>query len=163
MGKQKLDRVAASGELVKFPVNPMKRPKALWVEIRDADSKPMTPAKAEFTKHLRTWQSKQRKPIKRRSDYYESQMVLYRALRAEFLLKPENAKCCVFPRRKATQIHHVRGRGRGGVGPLLLDQRYWLAVSPQGHDAIHKNPEWARGQGLLAGADWNQPGPILEA
>ncbi len=34
---------------------------------------------------------------------------------------------------RATDIHHLRGR----AGQLLLDERYWLAVSRKAHDWIH--------------------------
>ena len=55
-------------------------------------------------------------------------------------------RCAVFPEKKATQCHHVRGR----LGPLLLDKRFWKAVSMEGHDFIHNNISKARKLGLLA-------------
>lgn len=45
----------------------------------------------------------------------------------------------------ATDIHHIRGRRDA----MLLDERYWLAVSREGHDAIHQNPNKAREMGWL--------------
>lgn len=48
--------------------------------------------------------------------------------------------CAVFPKLKATQCHHRKGRW----GKLLLDERYWLPVSQEGHDYIHDHPEWSR-------------------
>lgn len=44
------------------------------------------------------------------------------------------------------QVHHVRGR----LGPLLLDKRYWLAVSGPGHWWIGRNPAEAAKRGWLA-------------
>lgn len=53
--------------------------------------------------------------------------------------------CAVFPNRKATQCHHKRGR----IGKLLLDKRYWLPVSDEGHRKIENNPDWARENGFI--------------
>ena len=58
---------------------------------------------------------------------------------------------------RATQIHHTRGRR----GKLLIDQRFWLAVSADGHEFIHKHPYNARSLGLLCEVgDWNKPAPL---
>ena len=55
---------------------------------------------------------------------------------------------------KLTEVHHMRGR----AGSLLLDQRYWLAVSKQGHRWIHSNIEKARALGWLCElGKWNVP------
>lgn len=55
-------------------------------------------------------------------------------------------------------VHHIRGRGRGGRGPLLRDQRYWMAVSRRGHDWIHRNIEAARAEGWICEKGlWNTP------
>jgi hypothetical protein len=34
------------------------------------------------------------------------------------------------------------------LGKLLLDQKFWLAVSRKGHKAIEANPEWAKKMGF---------------
>lgn len=52
--------------------------------------------------------------------------------------------CAVFPERKATEVHHMKGR----TGGLLLDKRYWLPVSRDGHQKIENNPQWALEQGF---------------
>ena len=50
------------------------------------------------------------------------------------------------PKRiRASAVHHVRGR----AGALLLDERFWLAVSQRGHRAIHDAPVVARELGLI--------------
>src|SRR4051812_11015569 len=51
----------------------------------------------------------------------------------------KNTRCAVFPQLRATQVHHKKGRR----GKLLLDQRYWIAVSDEGHTKIHDFPVWA--------------------
>lgn len=56
------------------------------------------------------------------------------------------------------EIHHQRGRGRGGRSPLLRDQRFWLPVSRSGHAFIHAHPDEARKHGWLCERGlWNVP------
>lgn len=57
----------------------------------------------------------------------------------------ENALCAVFEGKRATDIHHMRGR----AGELLLCEEFWLPVSREGHMKIHENPDWARSKGYL--------------
>lgn len=65
-------------------------------------------------------------------------------------------QCAVFPEQKATQVHHKKGRGFGFADAwakehdicLLNDERYWLAVSADGHDKINNNTEWALEMGF---------------
>ncbi len=45
----------------------------------------------------------------------------------------------------SVEIHHRKGR----VGALLLDERWWFAISRQNHDRIHANPKEARERGWL--------------
>lgn len=67
-------------------------------------------------------------------------------------------KCAVFPWKGATDIHHQRGR----LSKLLMDQRWWVPVSRDGHRKIHDQPDWARGvfwNGiplLCARGEWNK-------
>lgn len=67
----------------------------------------------------------------------------YSDLRKEFL--DDHPQCAVFPWLPATEIHHVAGRENS----RLNDTSKWLAVSRQGHDKIHNNPEWAYENGYL--------------
>lgn len=69
-------------------------------------------------------------------------MAEYHRLRDAFLA--EHPRCAVFPERKATEIHHTRGRGR-----FLLDTSTWLAVSRAGHEKIEVERAWARERGFL--------------
>lgn len=53
---------------------------------------------------------------------------------------------------KLTEVHHIRGR----CGSLLLDKRFWMAVSKDGHRWIHDHPDTARDRGWLATeGQWN--------
>lgn len=71
------------------------------------------------------------------------QRVTYRQLREEFLRKPENMFCAVYPSIPATQIHHMKGRGK-----YLNDTSTWLGVSDTGHEWIEANPKLAKERGF---------------
>lgn len=64
--------------------------------------------------------------------------------RAEFLSRPENQFCRVYPWLEATTVHH----GKGRIGKLLLDQRWWVPLSPPGHSWAEENPEEAKAMGI---------------
>jgi hypothetical protein len=66
----------------------------------------------------------------------------YLVLRIEFLGKPENQKCPITG-KPTTDVHHSKGR----IGSLLLDTRYWIALSREGHKYVEENPEWAKENG----------------
>lgn len=85
----------------------------------------------------------QRKAIPKVSAKRRKELVEYSRLRKEFL--EANPRCAVFPNRKSTQVHH----GAGREGPWLLRQEDWLAVSDEGHEWIHQNPESAKQRGFL--------------
>lgn len=90
--------------------------------------------------------------IRRISNSRARQLKEYSKLKRAFL--KQHPYCAVFPARRASDIHHIRGR----TGRLLLDTRYWLAVSRAGHNWIHQNPALARQRGFLAPlGQWNKP------
>jgi len=79
----------------------------------------------------------------------------YSAIRKEFLAK--NSNCAVYPHRKATEVHHKKGRqhdifaddwARENDIPLLVDVRFFLAVSREGHNEIEEHPNWAKKKGF---------------
>ncbi|QNS40152.1 hypothetical protein H0S70_06985 [Chryseobacterium manosquense] len=84
-------------------------------------------------------EKKKPKPIPKMSKKRQQEIREYTIKRLQFLAQPENLKCPITGER-ATEIHHMRGR----IGSLLLDTRYWLAVSRNGHRRIEENPEWAK-------------------
>lgn len=64
-------------------------------------------------------------------------------------------KCAVYPTKDAVDIHHRKGRvgfaddwARENNIPLLVDKRYWLAVSREGHTEIETHPKWAKENGF---------------
>lgn len=90
-------------------------------------------------------------PIRKVSKKQARLNAQYTSARRAFLLMPENKFCAVFPSRLATEVHHKMGR----VGtadeheiPLIIDVRFFLPVSRQGHVTIEENPEWAKKQGF---------------
>ncbi|MCZ2084847.1 MAG: hypothetical protein LC112_11295 [Flavobacteriales bacterium] len=86
--------------------------------------------------------AKQKKPIERRSKRRKIQELQYNADVKIFLAKPEN-KFCPVTGKETNQVHHKKGR----IESLLLDQRFWLAVSDDGHREIELNPDWAKEKG----------------
>lgn len=68
---------------------------------------------------------------------------IYRELRIPFLERIENMFCAVYPNLRATEIHHMRGRGK-----YLNDTSTWLAVSRPGHEWIENNPKLSRERGF---------------
>jgi hypothetical protein len=88
---------------------------------------------------------KPRKPIRPMSKKLSKERVTYRQLREEFLSKPENMFCAVYPYLRATQIHHPFGR----LGEHLNATHEWIAVSHEGHTWIHENVSLAMEKGFL--------------
>lgn len=73
-----------------------------------------------------------------------------------WLLEPTNRWCLVMkklrqPVSRATQCHHKHGR----QGALLMDERYWLPVSAEGHRWIDANRRQAQELDLLGRGPWN--------
>jgi hypothetical protein len=85
----------------------------------------------------------QPKPINKLSKKRQVEELRYKVLRIEFLGKKEN-QICPITKEKTTDIHHKKGR----IGDLLLDTRYWVALSRRGHKFVEENPEWARKNGF---------------
>ena len=79
------------------------------------------------------------KGIRHRSKKRSKQEREYNIKRVKFL----EGKTCPVTGQPATEIHHMKGR----IGELLNDERYWLAVSREGHAWIELNPEEAKEKG----------------
>lgn len=59
---------------------------------------------------------------------------------------------------KLVEVHHTRGR----LGPLLMDERFWMPISKAGHRWVHANVEQARRHGWLCEpGKWNTPDKLL--
>lgn len=77
----------------------------------------------------------------------------YSKIRKEFLCRKENLICPVTG-HAASEIHHKMGRMGYADDwavenniPLLIDERFFLAVSRKGHRKIEENPKWAKENG----------------
>jgi len=81
-------------------------------------------------------------PIKKVSDKRTLENLKYQSQRIIFLGKPEN-KICPITKKPTTDIHHKKGR----IGSLFLDERYWVALSREGHKYVEEHPEWAKENG----------------
>jgi len=82
------------------------------------------------------------KPIKKVSDKRALDNIIYNSERIKFLQLPEN-KICPITKQPTTDVHHMKGR----IGSLLLDKRYWKALSREGHKFVEENPIWAKENG----------------
>lgn len=82
------------------------------------------------------------KKISPRSKKRIAQEKIYSDLRRVFLNKQEN-KVCPITNERTTTVHHKKGR----IGDLLIDTRYWVALSMAGHIFVEQNPEWAKENG----------------
>lgn len=94
---------------------------------------------------------KEVKRIKKMSDKRRVDLVTYSKEKAKFI---KGKICPVYPLEPVTDIHHQMGRvgfaddwARSKEITLLMDQRYWLAVSRKGHDCIETHPSLARARG----------------
>lgn len=95
---------------------------------------------------------KKRTPIKKVSSKLSKLQGQYSA---EKLLWIRGKRCVVYPDKPATTIHHAKGRegyadqwARDNDVPLLLDKRYWIPASLEGHRFIEENRAWAEEQGF---------------
>ncbi len=104
---------------------------------------------------------KPRKPMRRVAKRKVSERALYVKERAQYLKENPVCMACVIVKKHSLtpgfakistgvlvagseDIHHKAGR----LGPLLRDQRHWLAICRECHDWIHANGAAARKLGL---------------
>lgn len=124
-----------------------KRPKALWYRIRFGNnpqpkplhkikpvSKSMAKKRRAYAKRVTEW---------KKGKYCVGSIVTFKGL----------PLCPPYP-HPCEDNHHKRGR----LGPLLMDERYWIPVCRNLHDWIGNHPEEARKVGLLCQpGEWNRP------
>ena len=100
-----------------------------------------------LAKKIRDDKNLNKKPptrIKPVSDKRAKQKAAYLLARNIFLMEDCNRYCPVTG-KPTTEIHHTNGR----ENERLLDRKYWIAVSREGHLFIHSNPKEARQNGWL--------------
>jgi hypothetical protein len=98
-------------------------------------------------------EDKKVKPIRQIGSKMVKRLTEYSRQRPIFLDKPKNKRCPVTGER-TNQIHHKKGRkgyadkwARDNDVWLLNDERFFLAVSEDGHREIEGNTTWAMEQG----------------
>jgi hypothetical protein len=151
--KQKIGRCIDCPE--DDPEKPLiaKRCKTHYWQHRAKLKNPKSAWKEEKRKEMKTFLSKPRKPIPKVSKKRAVENAKYTVKKIIFMSKPEN-KICPVTGQPTTDIHHKAGRvgfadswARINNIPLLLDERFWLAVSREGHRQIEEQPEWAKENG----------------
>ena len=93
---------------------------------------------------------KQPTQIKQFSDKRAKRSTAYNLAKKVFMMEDKNKFCPVMAYLHSktvptTDIHHTNGR----ENERLTNRIYWLAVSREGHQWIHANPDVAREQGWL--------------
>ena len=111
------------------------RPKALWVQTRDAGKPAVKPRR-----RIRAVSKVQRA----KNDVYHAQAAAWLLLRYYC-----EACCCRSREGRPLEVHHKRGRHAA----LLTAEAHWMALCRRCHNWIHDNPASARKRGWLA-----QPG-----
>jgi hypothetical protein len=94
------------------------------------------------------------KPIKKVSDVMAAMLSKYAVKKKRWI---KGKVCAVLKNVPATDVHHSAGRGidsyydewaeERGIC-LLLDERFWIPVSREGHTEIEKRPDWAKIMGF---------------
>ena len=159
----------------------VKRPKAIWVQIRDRLNPNTNPESARAsnssgygasasstrpdnmartvsrnTKGRARWMK--RKSVTKRlrivSKKKSCELRLYSFLKGCFAAARGMSPGRSNGKSASFDIHHSRGR----ISTLLLDVRYWRIVSREEHNWIQANPQAAREAGLLCQpGEWNRP------
>lgn len=109
--------------------------------------------KEKKRKEMNTFLNKPQKPISKVSKKRAVENAKYTVQKIVYMAKPEN-KTCQVTQQPTTDIHHKMGRvgfaddwARINNIPILLDERFWLAVSREGHRQIEENVLWAKENG----------------
>src|SRR5688572_3010395 len=86
-------------------------------------------------------------PIKKVSEKMAKAIAEYSKIKKEWI---KGKRCAVFPEKPAIDVHHKKGRvgfadqwARLNNIPLLIDTRFWLPVSREGHTEIENRKGWA--------------------
>lgn len=121
-------------------------------KARDKEDKAKIEAKRE--KQLLKAKLKQSQPnpaVKKISKKHKEALSEYNTERLKWL---PGKMCVVFPKQIATTIHHAKGRigyadneARLKGITLLMDKRYWIPASLEGHRWIEELPQEAKDRG----------------
>lgn len=77
----------------------------------------------------------------------------YMVLKSQFMGKKEN-QICPITNTQTVDVHHMKGKigfaddwARINNIPLLIDVRFWKALSREGHSYVETHPNWAKENG----------------
>lgn len=124
---------------------PLRRKRPIFARTKNPKSRPIAFA------------PKPRKPLRKVSKAKAKKLRdLYFPTRNKFLKENPHCAICVIreiiPPRRATEVHHIRGR----AGSLLWDTRFFSSSCRACREWPHENATLARELGILAEAkDWN--------
>ena len=113
-----------------------------WKQYNSLQKCPCTDCVSERVEKEKAKPPKIKAKIKPVSDKRKKEDALYQLERVLFLRQPENQKCPITG-KPTTDVHHMKGR----IGDLLLNKKYWIALSREGHKYVEENPEWAKENG----------------
>lgn len=108
---------------------------------RNKPLKRKTPLRAN-PETTRKWKERSRKTLPKRTPKRRAQETTYRNLYPKFL---EEHPICPVTGERTNQIHHSAQR----FGQWLNLVRYWIALSPRGHDWVGRHAEQAEKLGLI--------------
>lgn len=94
-------------------------------------------------KYLKSKEKTQKKPVKaipKFSKKRQEENKEYSALRKEFLARPENKYCRLYPDLLAETVHHPYGR----LGDHFLKVEEWIPLSLVGHQWVEEHPTEAK-------------------
>lgn len=92
----------------------------------------------------------EKEPIKKQSEEMKRLMAIYVRQKMKWI---KGKMCAVLKNVPATDVHHSAGRSinefydewaRERNICLLLDERFWIPVSREGHIEIENRPDWAK-------------------
>lgn len=117
----------------------VKTPKSEWKEVKRVE--------------MKTFLKQPQKPICKVSKKRAVLNAKYMVLKSQFMGKKEN-QICPITKNPTVDIHHMKGKvgfadewARINNIPLLIDIRFWKALSREGHTYVELHPEWAKENG----------------
>ncbi len=120
--------------------------KALWKQIKDEQSPPQSKPRPKAIRRYTPARAREIARYNRRWPIWLTEWIMLHGPWCPVIYAIHGRMI------RVSQCHHKRGRR----GKLLLLERWWLAVSIEGHDWIHKNIALAMVHGWICDAGkWN--------
>lgn len=131
------------------------KPKALYVQAGLGGYKPREPKQKKPVRKRSPRQTKREAAYNRRvRAWKKGRKCIGSSIKAEFIGLDGLNFPCLFRAHACQDCHHSRGK----LGPLLMDERFWVPTCRSLHSWIQDNPAEARTLGLLCEKGlWNKP------